>query len=81
MVRIVYGDNKETNFYIIDAAIKFAYNLWKNNIPYKYTYKSFELIEHNSWDFIELEKCLEVQIELIDKLIDNNIIKSNCKSD
>lgn len=71
MITIRYEENNDfskINFYNLEDAIKFAYHLWKNSIEYKYIYGGIELIEHNSWDFIELEKCIEAQIELIDKL-------------
>jgi hypothetical protein len=68
--------NIEKRFYNIEDAIKFSYVLWKDRIEYKYKYDGVELIEYNSWDFIEIEKCLAVQIELIDKI---NKEFNNCK--
>lgn len=78
MISVCYKVNRlniEKNFYNIEDAIKFSYKLWKDRIEYRYKYMEVELIEHNSWDFIEIEKCLAVQIELIDKMKELN----NCK--
>ncbi len=75
MFKIKYNEDEYYKPQDITDAIKFAYYLWRSGIHYKYIYEEIELVENSSWDFVELKKCIEVQIELVNKLINKNIIK------